>query len=304
MKIGLSVGQWREPRRHSLADLVRSAEAMGVDSLWAAEAYGSDALTPLAWFGALTSRMKLCTGIAQMSARTPTATAMAAMTLDALSDGRVVLGLGASGPQVVEGWYGQPFAQPLERTREYVEIVRAALRRDIVRYDGRHFSIPRQGSEVGKALASTMYPLRPDLPLLLAAQGPRQVPGRPEDFQIACPIDVVIGDDVETCADEVRRHLAFYVARMGVPGANPHQQAFVRMGYAAECEAITARAAEGDMAGAAREVTLDMVDSVALVGPAERVADRLAAWEESPVTTLIVAADKPTLATLMEMVVQ
>lgn len=179
MRIGYSTGYWKQGPPSGVQKAIRTAERLGFDSIWTAEAYGSDAFTPLAWWGSRTSRVKLGTAIAQISARTPTATAMAALTLDHLSNGRMILGLGASGPQVVEGWYGQPFPKPLARTKEYLEIIRKVLaREEPVTANGPQFVLPNLGSNttgLGKALKSTVHPLRKDLPIYLAAEGPKNV---------------------------------------------------------------------------------------------------------------------------------
>src|SRR5690606_3685917 len=179
MKLGYAVGYWKQGPPPGALKAIRTAERLGYESVWTAEAYGSDAFTPLAWWGARTSRVKLGTAVAQLSARTPTAAAMAALTLDHLSEGRAILGLGVSGPQVVEGWYGQPFPQPLARTREYVAIIRDVLARDnAVEAPGPHYPLPLTGEHttgLGKALKATVHPLRTDLPVYLAAEGPKNI---------------------------------------------------------------------------------------------------------------------------------
>ena len=177
MRLGYHLGYWSAGPPTGTAEAVALCERLGFDSIWTAEAYGSDCLTPLAWWGAATSRVRLGTDVMQLSARTPTATAMAAMTLDHLSGGRFVLGLGASGPQVVEGWYGQPYPKPLARTREYIEIVRKVLARDEpVTNDGPAYPLPYPGGTgLGKALRSTVHPLRRDIPIMLGAEGPKNV---------------------------------------------------------------------------------------------------------------------------------
>ncbi|MDX1449682.1 MAG: LLM class flavin-dependent oxidoreductase, partial [Acidimicrobiia bacterium] len=177
MKLALSVGYWSAGPPAGVEEQIAVAEELGFDSIWTAEAYGSDALTPLAWWGSKTSKIKLGTGIIQMSARTPAATAMAAMTMDHLCDGRFILGLGVSGPQVVEGWYGMPYPKPLARTREYVEIVRRIVaREDRVTFDGEHYTLPYpDGSGLGKPLKSTLHPRRSEIPIYLAAEGPKNV---------------------------------------------------------------------------------------------------------------------------------
>src|SRR5438309_4213182 len=177
MKLGLATGYWSSGPPPGIQESIAEAERLGFDSIWTAEAYGSDCFTPLAWWGAKTSRIKLGTAIAQLSARTPAATAMAAMTLDHLSGGRFILGIGASGPQVVEGWYGQPYPRPLERTREYVSIMRAVIARGgPVTYDGRHYQLPLPGGTgLGKPLRSILHPYRARIPIYLGAEGPKNV---------------------------------------------------------------------------------------------------------------------------------
>jgi F420-dependent oxidoreductase-like protein len=335
MKLGLSLGYWGAGPRPEVTELVDAAERLGLDSMWAAEAYGSDALTPLAWLGARTSRLRLGTSIVQMSARTPVATAMAAMTLDHLSGGRFVLGIGASGPQVVEGWYGQPYPKPLARTREYVAILRQAMSRSVVSFDGAHFQLPYQGGTgLGKALRSTIHPLRPEMPILLAAEGPGNVAlaaeiadgwiamfyspyndayyraaltegfARPgarrtlKDFEVVCPVSVEIADDVEEAADRVRPKLALYVGGMGARGANFHYEVFSRMGVADVCEKVQALYLGGRKEAAAAAIPLAMVEAVALVGPKEKIAAEFVAWCSSLVTTMVVAADIETITYL------
>ncbi|HEV2457467.1 MAG TPA: LLM class F420-dependent oxidoreductase, partial [Ktedonobacterales bacterium] len=238
MRLGLSLGYWGA-RPSDAVPLVQEAERLGFDSVWTAEAYGSDAVTPLAWIGALTSRIKLGTGILQMPGRTPALTAMTAATLDLLSNGRVLLGLGVSGPQVVEGWHGQPYGKPLVRTREYVDIVRAIwAREEPLEYKGEEYQVPiAGGTGLGKPLKITIHPLRPRIPIYLAALGPKNVelageiadgwlpifyaPGRErlflapldaglakrtsaEPFDIAASVNVVLGDDVQACRDTLK----------------------------------------------------------------------------------------------------
>lgn len=339
LKLGLALGYWGAGPPPGLADLVRAAERLGYDSMWAAEAYGSDALTPLAWLGSSTSRMRLGTSVMQMSARTPVATAMAAMTLDHLSGGRFVLGLGASGPQVVEGWYGQPYPKPLARTREYVAIVRQALAREVVSFAGEHYQLPYPGGTgLGKPLRSTIHPLRPDLPILLAAEGPKNVAlaaeiadgwlamfysphsdayyraalqegfARPgarrtaETFEVTCRVNVEIDDDVEAAADRVRPMLALYVGGMGARGANFHFEVFARMGFEAECARVQELYLAGRKEEAAAAIPLSMVEAVALVGPREKIAEELEAWRSSLITTMLVSGDEAKLAAIAELV--
>ncbi|MGY1785171.1 LLM class F420-dependent oxidoreductase [Geodermatophilus sp. SYSU D00698] len=339
MRLGLSLGYWGAGPPPGQAELVALAEDLGFDSVWTAEAYGSDALTPLAWLGSRTTRLRLGTGVVQVSARTPTATAMAALTLDHLSGGRFVLGLGVSGPQVVEGWYGQPYPRPLARTREYVAVLRQAFAREVVRLDGEQYRIPFPGGTgLGKALRPTVHPLRADLPVLLAAEGPKNVAlaaevadgwiplfysphddahyraalaegfARPgarrtaDDFEVACTVPVEVDDDVDAAADRVRPMLALYVGGMGARGVNFHYEVFARMGFEAECARIQELYLSGAKAEAVAAVPLAMVEKVALVGPRAKIADDLAAWEASPVTTMLVSGPPETLRTMAELV--
>lgn len=329
IKLGLGLGYWGATQPPGQDRLVALAEDLGYDSLWTGEAWGSDALTPLSWLGSRTQRLRLGTAILQMSARTPTATAMAAMTLDHLTDGRFVLGIGASGPQVVEGWYGQPYPRPLERTREYVAILRQALAREVVRFDGKHYKLPTPtGAGLGKALRSTIHPRRPDLPILLAAEGPKNVAlaaeladgwlplfysprnddqqraslaegfARPgarrtaEDFEVVCPVDIVVDQDVERAADAVRPRLALYIGGMGPKEQNFHYNVFSRLGFEADCERIQTLYLSGRKDQATAAVPLALVEQVALVGPSAKIRDEAQIWRDSLVTTLVVRGDE------------
>ena len=179
MKLGLNTGYWAGGPPPGATEAIAEAEKLGFDSIWTAEAYGSDGLTPLAWWGSQTERLKLGTAITQMSARQPAMTAMSAMTLDHLSGGRFILGLGVSGPQVVEGWYGMPFAKPLARTREYIQILRDIwARKGPVTFDGEHYTLPYKGDDatgLGKPLKASIHPLREDIPIYLGAEGPKNI---------------------------------------------------------------------------------------------------------------------------------
>jgi F420-dependent oxidoreductase-like protein len=255
MKLGLLLGFWGEagpPPR--LLETVREAETLGYESVWTSEASGSDALTPLAWVGAHTERMRLGTSIMQMAARAPAATAMAALSLDHLSGGRFVLGLGVSGSELVEGWYGQPFDPPLGRTRDYVEIVRRVLlRRDPVEYQGRHLSLPLTGgSGLGRPFLSMVRPLRPDLPILLAAEGPRNV---------ALAREIADG----------------WIATYYSPYRDAHYRA-----------ALAEGAARPGARAAAAAIPTAMIEQVALIGPASKIRDELVEWRRSLLTTLLV----------------
>jgi F420-dependent oxidoreductase-like protein len=337
MKLGLSLGYWGARQPEGQPELVALAERLGFDSVWTAEAYGSDALTPLAWLGSRTSRVRLGTSVVQMAARTPAATAMAAMTMDHLSGGRFVLGLGASGPQVVEGWYGQSYPKPLARTREYVEILRQVFRREVVRFEGEHFQVPFPGGAgLGKPLRSTVHPVRADIPILLAAEGPKNVAmaaeiadgwialfysphddqlyraslaegfARPrarrtaDNFEVTCAVSVEIDDDVEAAADRLRPMLALYIGGMGARGVNFHYEVFARMGFEGECARIQELYLDGRKDEAIGAVPLAMVEKVALVGPRDKIADDLAAWEESLVTTMLVSGSAETLQVMAE----
>jgi len=340
MKLGLSVGYWGAGPPPGAEESVAEAERLGFDSMWTSEAYGSDALTPLAWWGSRTQRMRLGTAIVQMSARTPAAAAMAAITLDHLSGGRFMLGLGVSGPQVVEGWYGQPFPKPLARTREYIAVVRAILEREKpVEFDGEFYQLPyRGGTGLGKPLKSTVHPVRSDLPILLAAEGPKNVALAAEicdgwipffysphhdqhyrdalaegfaregarhtqdDFEVAGVVPVMIGDDVDAAADWIRPMLALYIGGMGARTQNFHRDVFVRMGFGNECDQITELYLGGEKQAATRAVPTAMVEQVALVGPIAKLREEIGAWKNSLLTTMIVAGPPELLRTVAELV--
>ena len=339
LKLGLQLGYWGSGPPAHAPELVAEAERLGYDSIWTAESYGSDALTPLAWWGAATSRVRLGTSLCQLSARTPTAMAMAAQTLDHLSGGRFVLGLGVSGPQVVEGWYGQPFTKPLARTREYVDIVRRVLERaEPVTSPGPHYPLPYPGGlGLGKALKSIVHPRRADVPIILGAEGPRNValaaeiadgwfpiffspqamsayesslaegfarPGarrRPDDFEIIAMAPVIVNEDVEAAADAMRPMLALYIGGMGARDMNFHFDVFARMGYEDAAVKIQAAYLDGRKDEAIAAVPTAMVEDTALIGPKEKIRDDLAAWEASPATTLLVNGPLDTLRLMAEL---
>ena len=340
MKLGLTTGYWSVGVPVGVAQTIRDAEDMGFDSVWTSEAYGSDALTPLAWWGASTTRVRLGTSIMQMSARTPTATAMAAITLDHLSQGRFVLGLGASGPQVVEGWYGQPYPRPLARTREYVEIVRQVIAREaVVTYDGEFYQLPaRGGTGLGKALKSTVHPRRRDIPILLAAEGPKNVAlaaeiadgwlplwfspksdafyraalaegfARPtsrhgglDGFEVVSLLPVIIDDDLEACADLLRPMLALYIGGMGAREANFHYDVFARLGYEEACAHVQDLYLEGRKAEAIAAVPTALVEDVALIGPRPKVAEEARRWKETLITTAVVTGPSSQFAAILEL---
>ena len=321
MKLGLNLG-YAPPGTNpaELTPLVQHAEELGYDSVWAAESWGTDAVTVLAWMAAQTSRIKIGSAILQMPGRTPTNTAMTAATLDLLSGGRFLLGLGTSGPQVVEGWHGQPWGKPLGKTREYVEIVRTALRREVVEHDGDHYSIPYHGpgeSGLGKPLKLMLRPLRSDIPIYLASIAPKSVQlafeiadgllpifvvpekfaevyGTPPDgFEIAPTVSVLVGDDVQSLRDALKPHVALYVGGMGAKGKNFYNALVTRYGWEADAARIQELYLAGHHRDAIAAVPDDLVDAVSLVGPKERIAERLDAWRETPVTTLLVGSPQP-----------
>jgi F420-dependent oxidoreductase-like protein len=335
MRLGLMVGYAGSGTNPTeLLDLAVEAEGLGYDSAWAAEAWGTDVVSVLSWLGAKTTRLKLGAGIMQIPARTPAMTAMTAATLDLMSGGRFLLGLGTSGPQVVEGWHGQPYAKPLGRTREYIEIVRAALRRDVVEFHGEQYEIPYAGADatgLGKPLKLMIRPLREDIPIYLAAIGPKNVAlaaeiadgwlpvwlapdhfgevfgpsvaTAKEGFDIAALVPVVLSDDLQAARDFVRPMLALYVGGMGARGKNFYNSLVQRYGYEAEAERIQDLYLEGKKQEAIAAVPDALVDEVALVGPRERIAERVDAWRECGVTTLIVQSrDRETLQAMAEIV--
>lgn len=321
MKLGVNLGYWGSGPSDGVA-LAREAERLGFDSVWTAEAYGSDALTPLTWVGALTSTIKLGTGILQMPARTPAMTAMSAATLDLLSGGRVLLGLGLSGPQVVEGWHGQPYGKPLGRTREYIEILRRIWAREApLDFTGQEYTIPiAGGTGLGKPLKLIIHPLRPRIPIYLAAIGPKNIElageladgwlpvffsptredvnlrpldaglarrGAEMPFDIAPTVPVVLGEDAAACRDFVKPMLALYIGGMGARGKNFYNDLARRYGYEAAAQQIQDLYLEGHKQEAIAAVPDALVDEVALCGPKERIAELLAPWKASRVTTMI-----------------
>ncbi|MCK9926410.1 LLM class F420-dependent oxidoreductase [Frankia sp. Mgl5] len=303
----------------SLADVARRAERSGYDSVWTGEAWGSDAFTPLAYVAAVTSRLRLGTAIAQMPARTPATTAMTVLTLQQLSQGRVLLGLGASGPQVVEGWHGVPYRPPVRMTREYLAVLRKALAAtERLEFSGSVYTVPYTGPDStgqGRPLRSTM-PAAADTPILIAALGPKNVAmavaeadgllpylwsatrwsgawgealeKAPEGFQVAPTVLACVGDDLDDCRDQVRPRIALHIGGMGSRSRNFYASLVSRYGYADEASRIQDLYLGGDRAAACAAVPDELVDDLALVGPLTRIADQLAAWRDSPITTLIV----------------
>jgi F420-dependent oxidoreductase-like protein len=339
LKLGLNTGYWGAGPPHGVEEAIAAADELGFDSIWTAEAYGSDVLTPLAWWGSQTKNVRLGTAIMQLSARQPAAAAMAAITMDHLSGGRFILGLGVSGPQVVEGWYGRPFAKPLARTREYVQIVRDIFaRREPVTSDGPHYPLPYpDGTGLGKPLKSTVHPLRSELPIFLGAEGPKNVAlaaeicdgwlalfsprnssfyedalaegfARPgarrswDDFEIAATVPVIIHDDVDQAADFLRPMYALYFGGMGARGANFHHDVAVRLGYEAEAKRIQDLYLDGKKDDAAAAVPTRLVEELALIGPEDKIRADLDGWRESIVTTLLVSGDAATLRRIADLV--
>jgi F420-dependent oxidoreductase-like protein len=334
MRLGLQLGYWQAGPPKDFVALAQETERLGYDSVWTAEAWGSDAFTPLAWIAAHTTKLRLGTGIVQISARTPAACAMHALTLDHLSGGRLILGLGVSGPQVVEGWYGQPFAKPLTRTREYVEIVRRILRREApVEWKGEFYRLPYDGPNswgLGKPLRSITHPLRADLPIFLGAEGPKNValaaeiadgwlplyysPSRPEvyadslraakpGFEIVQGVGVHITNDVAQGLLPVKAMLGFYIGGMGAKKRNFHMELMARMGFEAEAHRIQDLFLAGRREEAIAAVPDRFADEISLVGPVDRIKDRLQAWRDTPVTTLLVGSRDPAvLRTMAELV--
>jgi F420-dependent oxidoreductase-like protein len=332
MRLGVNLGyqDWANGLAQAI-ETAQHAERLGFHSAWTAEAYGTDAVTPLTWLMAHTERLHFGPAIMQMPARTPAMTAMTAATLDGMSGGRFQLGLGTSGPQVVEGWHGQAYGKPLVRSREYVSIVREILRREQpLEHHGTHYDIPYSGPDatgLGKPLKIIVHPRRADIPIYLAAIGPKNVeltaeiadgwlpiffaPERFREtygaaidagfaragggkslatFDIAPTVTVIVGDDPHALADFVRPMIALYVGGMGARGRNFYNDLACRYGYEAAAKEIQDLYLDGKKREAAAAVPFEMVDEVALLGPKERIADRLGAWRDAGVTTLIVGA--------------
>jgi len=340
LRLGLNIGYWAGGPPPGAAEAVQEADRLGFDSIWTAEAYGSDALIPLAWWGANTRQIRLGTGIVQISARTPAATAMAAMTLDYLSGGRLILGLGVSGPQVVEGWYGQPFAKPLARMREYISVLRDIWAREApVTNPGPHYPLPLpDGTGLAKPLKSSLRPLREDIPIYLAAEGPKNIamgaelcdgwlalfyspyhddfyrdaldegfgrPGArrtPDEFDVAATVPLIVTDDIESAADALRPMYALYFGGMGARDTNFHANVAIRMGYEAEVARIQDLYLSGDKQEAAAAVPTKLVEQLTLIGPKDKIRHDLEAWRDSIVTTLLVGGDPQTLRTAAELV--
>ena len=329
MKLGLGLGILTPEMGDPAVAAVR-AEALGYDSVWFGEIYGSDCFTPLTWIGSRTQKIKLGTSIMQLSARTPTSAAMTAVTIDHLSKGRLLLGIGVSGPQVVEGWYGEPYPRPLERTREWIEIFRKVVARDgPVAYEGKHYQLPLAGGAgLGKPLHLMLPPYRDPIPVYLGAEGPKNVAlsaelcegwipmfispfrmglyeeplaGRSADFDIAATVPVSVHDDLDRALAPIKQLVGFYVGGMGAADMNFHKNHVARLGF----EEAAVRIQELFMAGKREEayaaVPDELADEIALCGSRDRIRERIQAWKDSPVTTMIAtASDPPTMRFLAE----
>ena len=334
MRLGLNLGYWGAGNDRLNVELAQEADRLGYSVVWVAEAYGSDAPTVLSWVGARTERIDLGAAVMQIPARSPAMTAMTAATLDSLSNGRFRLGLGVSGPQVSEGWHGVRFDAPLARTREYVDIVRMALRRDVVSYAGEHFTLPLPDGP-GKALKLGVRPVRDgQIPLYLAAVGPKNLEltgeiadgwlaiffspefsgelrasieagarragrGTPEapldGFDIVPTVPVVITDDLDYAYAAVAGYAALYIGGMGSRKQNFYNQLACRMGFEKEAKLIQDLYLDGKARDAAAAVPREFLDATSLLGPRERIRDRLAAYQEAGVTTLSVAPYGPSM---------
>ena len=333
LSLGLQLGYWgaQPPTNH--VEMAQEAERLGYDSVWTAESYGNDCFTPLTWIGAHTSKIRLGTSVAQLSARTPAACAMATIALDHLSGGRMILGLGVSGPQVVEGWYGQPYSKPLTRTREYVDIIRKILAREQpVTSDSEFYPLPYNGPGswgLGKPIKSITHPLRADVPIFIGAEGPKNVtqtaqiadgwlplyysPYRQEvyadqlrdakpGFEIAALCLVNVNDDLAQALHPVKAMLGFYVGGMGASKRNFHKELMARMGFADEAEEIQRLFFAGKRDEAIAMVPDQFADEVSLSGPPGRIRERLQDWKKSPVTTLLINGDVSLLRNMAEWV--
>jgi F420-dependent oxidoreductase-like protein len=319
MRLGLNLGYWIGGNDASNLALAQEAEELGYSAVWVSEAYGSDAVTVLSWAAARTSRIDVGTAVLQIPARTPAMTAMTAATLDTLSGGRLRLGLGVSGPQVSEGWHGVRFGSPLGRTREYIDVVRRTLRREPLDYHGEHFTFPLPDGP-GKALTLTIRPIRDHVPIYLAALGPKNLEltgeiadgwlpvffspahagtqlkqlqaglaksGRTLDgFDVAPTVPLVSGPDWVSCARRVRAYAALYLGGMGGRADNHYNQLATRMGFGEGAAVVQEKFLAGDYPGAMAAVPLEFLDATSLLGPVERIAERMTAFAEAGVTTL------------------
>ena len=341
MRLGVNFGyqDWGAGLARAVST-AEEAERLGFHSIWTAEAYGTDSITPIAWMMGQTERINFGSAIMQMPARTPAMTAMTAATLDLMSGNRFLLGLGLSGPQVVEGWHGQPYGKPLGKTREYVDIVRTILRREApLEHHGPHYDIPYTGDDatgLGKALKIIVHPNRADIPIYLAAIGPKNVElsaeiadgwlpiffspyrfretygpsieagfakaggGKSLDaFDVAPTVSVLVGDDLDMLRGFVKPMVALYVGGMGARGKNFYNDLACRYGFEAAAKEIQDLYLDGKKQEATAAVPDELVDEIALIGPKERIADRFDAWRESGITTMILGAQQPEALQIM-----
>ena len=322
MKLGLCLGLVEPQNVDGQMDLAVEADRLGYDSCWFGEVYGSDCFTPITWVGSRTSRIRLGTSILQLSARTPTSAAMTAVTIDLLSRGRLSIGVGASGPQVVEGWYGQPYPRPLERTREWITIFRQIVERaEPLVFHGKHYDIPHPGGTgLGKPLKLMIKPHRPRIPLYLGAEGPKNVALAAElcegwlpmfispyrmnvydealaaaspDFDIAAVVQVNIGDDLEACLAPVRQNVGFYIGGMGAKTVNLHKNHVTRLGFGEAAERVQDLFLAGRRDEAYAAVPVQLADEISLCGPWGRIRERLQDWKKSRISSLLVQARDP-----------
>ena len=340
MRVATIAGYWSAGPPADAPDLFAAADRLRLDQIWTAEAWGSDAWTPLAWYGSRTSHVHLGTAVSQLSARPPATLAMTAMTMDHLTRGRVIIGIGTSNPQVVEGWYGQPYPRPLERTREYIDILRKVIAREKpVTYEGKHYQLPYPGTGLGKPLKSILHPFRSEIPIYLGAEGPKNIalaaevadgwnsmffsPSMNDFYETALaegfsratarhpketfdvvggPLRIIVHDDVEEAADFLRPSLALYIGGMGAKAENYHNAVFTRMGYEAEAATIQRHYLAGDKAAAIKAVPTRLVEDVALVGPWAKIKDELPRWTDTVITTFTVSTDLHHLDQVVELV--
>jgi F420-dependent oxidoreductase-like protein len=317
MKLGLQMGYWQKGPIPNMVGLAQEAENLGYDSVFTGEAYGSDALTPLTWIGAHTSKIRLGTSVMQISARTPACAAMSALTLDHMSNGRLTLGIGVSGPQVVEGWYGQPFNRPLERTREWIDIFRQVIAREgPVTLDGKQYQLPLKGGmNLGKPLKSITHPLRSHIPVFLGAEGPKNVAlaaeqfdgwlpmfispyrmdiydeslkNRPDDFEIPVSINIHVNDNLDEALLPTKWMLALYLGGMGAKNDNFHKNLMGRMGFGDAAQEVQDIYMGGDVEKAVNAVPDALADEISLSGPKDRIKERIQDWKKTDVTSLIV----------------
>jgi F420-dependent oxidoreductase-like protein len=318
MKLGLHQGYWQKQPTDRFIELAQKAENLGFDAVFTAEAYGSDCFMPLAAIATHTSKIRLCTGVMQISARTPVCAAMSAMTLDHISNGRVSLGVGVSGPQVVEGWYGEQFKRPLQRTREWVDIFNQVIARESgVALDGKQYHLPYDGPDslhLGKPLKSITHPLRKKIPLFLGAEGPKNIAlaaeqfdgwlpifvspyrmamfdeslkGKKEDFEILAMVNLIVNDNLQEALAPGKWTMALYLGGMGAKEDNFHKNLMARMGFGDEAQKVQDLYLAGKHMEAVEAVPDALVDEISLVGPKDRIRERLQDWKKSPVTHLL-----------------